>query len=154
MIVRSLARAAGGRRWFARLGRVIVPADRFVGRLTRGRLVALGLVPSLLLTTTGRRSGEPRTTPLLCIPAEDALLVVGSNWGGPRHPAWALNLLANPDATVTRRGETYPVKADLLTGEERARAWQLALREWPPYRTYAARAGGRELYLFRLRRTS
>jgi deazaflavin-dependent oxidoreductase (nitroreductase family) len=149
MPLRSLARVLGHRRWFARLGPVLVPADRLVGRLTRGRLVALGLIPSLLLTTTGRRSGRPRTTPLLGVPDGPAVIVVGSNWGAPRHPDWALNLLADPAATLTRGGVSRPVRARPLTGPERDRAWRLALREWPAYRTYAARAG-RRLPVFRL----
>jgi deazaflavin-dependent oxidoreductase (nitroreductase family) len=151
MGLRSLVRALGRRRWFARLGPVLVPADRAVARLTGGRLIALGLVPSLLLTTTGRRSGRPRTTPLLGVPDGDAFVVIGSNWGGPRHPAWALNLLADPDATIVRKGRRFPVRAGLLTGPERERAWRSALRQWPAYQVYAERAG-RELYVFRLER--
>lgn len=151
--VRALARALGHRRWFARLGRGLVPADRFVGRLTGGRLVALGLIPSLLLTTTGRRSGQPHQTPLLAVPDGDGLVVIGSNWGGPRQPAWALNLLARPEATVTRHGQTFPVRAHRLAGAERERAWRLALHHWPAYQTYAERAGTRGLHVFRLHRT-
>ena len=128
-----------------------MPADRLLGRLTGGRLVGLGLVPSLLLITTGRRSGKPRSTPLLGVPDRDAVIVVGSNWGGPRHPAWALNLLADPAATVRRQGASRPVRARLLAGPERDRAWQLALRQWPAYRVYAERAG-RPLHVFRLER--
>lgn len=149
MGLRSLVRGLGHRRWFARLGPVLVPADRLVARVTGGRLIALGLVPSLLLTTTGRRSGRPRTTPLLGVPDGDAFLVIGSNWGGPRHPAWALNLLAHPDASVVHKGRRFPVRAQPLTGPDRDRAWRLALRQWPAYRTYAGRAG-RELHVFRL----
>jgi deazaflavin-dependent oxidoreductase (nitroreductase family) len=147
--LRWLARTFAHRRWFARLGPVLVPADRLVGRLTGGRLVALGLVPSLLLVTTGRRTGQPRTTPLLTVPDGETFLVIGSNWGGPRHPAWALNLLADPAAAILRKGRRLPVRARLLAGAERERAWQLALREWPAYRVYAERAG-REIHMFRL----
>ena len=149
MGLRSLVRGLGHRRWFARLGPVLVPADKLAARVTGGRLVALGLVPSLLLTTTGRRSGRPRTTPLLGVPDGDAFIVIGSNWGGPRHPAWALNLLARPDASVAHKGRRFPVRARLLTGADRDRAWRLALRHWPAYQTYADRAG-RELYVCRL----
>lgn len=149
MGLRWLARTFAHRRWFARLGPVLVPADRLVGRLTGGRLVALGLVPSLLLVTTGRRTGQPRTTPLLTVPDGDSFLVIGSNWGGPRQPGWALNLLAEPAAMVFHKGRRLPVQARLLTGAERERAWQLALREWPAYRVYAERAG-RDIHIFRL----
>lgn len=151
MLLRWLARTLGHRRGFARVGPVLVPADRLVGRLTRGRLVALGLVPSLLLTTTGRRSGQPRTTPLLALPDGDDFLVFGSNWGRPDQPAWALNLLAHPAATITVQGRTGPVRAERLTGDDRERAWRMAVHVWPPYQTYAARAG-REIHVFRLNR--
>lgn len=146
----DLVRTLGHRRWFAVVGRALVPADRLLGRLTRGRVVALRLVPSLLLTTTGRHSGLPRHTPLLGVPDGEAYLVIGSNWGQRRQPAWALNLLANPDATVTRHGRRVPVRARLLTGPDRDRALRLAVRHWPAYETYAKRAGARPLHVFRL----
>lgn len=149
MSLRSLAQAVGRQRWLVRLSRAIVPFDRFVARLTGGRLIALGAVPALLLVTTGRRSGQPRTVPLQCVPDGDTWLVIGSNWGGPRHPAWALNLLADPAATVVRGGKRFPVRASLLAGAERDRAWRLVLDQWPAYQDYAARAG-RPLHLFRL----
>ena len=148
--VRALVRRLGHRRWFARVGRALVTADRLVARLTRGRVVALNLIPSLLLHTTGRRTGRQRHTPLLGVPDGDGYVVIGSNWGGPRQPAWALNLLADPRAAVTRGGRTVPVRARLLTGAERERAWRMAVREWPAYETYARRAAGRPLYVFRL----
>jgi deazaflavin-dependent oxidoreductase (nitroreductase family) len=149
MGLRSLVRGLGHRRWFARLGPVLVPADHLVARVTGGRVVALGLVPSLLLTTTGRRSGRSRTTPLLGVPDGGAFIVIGSNWGGRRHPAWALNLLDQPDASIVHKGRRFPVRARLLSGADRERAWRLALRHWPAYQTYADRAG-RRLHIFRL----
>lgn len=153
-LIRSLAHRVGGAPWFARAARrVLPPLDRFIGRLTGGRLVALGVVPSLLLTTTGRRSGQPRTTPLLYVADGDAYVVVGSNWGQARQPAWALNLLATPEATVTVKGDRIPVRARRVTGEERERLWRLVVSEWPPYEAYVQRAGGRPIHLFRLERS-
>jgi deazaflavin-dependent oxidoreductase (nitroreductase family) len=149
-IVKGLARLLGHRRWFARVFRTAVPLDRLVGRITRGRFVALGLVPSLLLTTTGRRSGQPRQNPLLYLPDGDGFVVIGSNWGQTRHPAWALNLLANPDATVMLKGSEIPVRATVTTGPERDRLWRLLVTEWPAYQTYVERAGGRDIHIFRL----
>ncbi|HEX6499472.1 MAG TPA: nitroreductase/quinone reductase family protein [Micromonosporaceae bacterium] len=149
MTIRIVQRL-GHARWFARAGRLLVPADRFVGRVTGGRVVALGLVPSLLLTTTGRRSGQPRTTPLLYVRDGDAFVVAGSNWGQPNHPAWALNLLAEPTATVTVDGARIPVHARAVAGAERERLWSLLVATWPAYRTYAARAAGRDIHVFRL----
>ena len=149
MGLRSLALAVAQQPWVPRLRRVIVPTDLLVARLTRGRLVTLGAIPSLLLTTTGRRTGQPRTTPLLCVPDGDAFLVIGSNWGQPRHPAWALNLLAHPDASIVHKGQRFDVRAERLTGADRQRAWRLLVEQWPAYTDYAERAG-RELHLFRL----
>lgn len=140
----------GHGRTFARVARLLVPADRLVGRLTGGRVVALGLVPSLLLTTTGRRSGQPRSTPLLYVPDGDGYVVVGSNWGQTHHPAWALNLFAEPAAEVRVGGAPVPVRARLATGAERDRLWRLLVDQWPAYETYVRRAGGRDIPIFRL----
>ena len=134
------------------MGRLLVPADRLVGRLTRGRVVALGLVPSLLLTTTGRRSGQPRTNPLSYARDGDAYVVIGSNWGGRAHPAWSSNLLANPGAMVTVRGREIPVRAILARGEERDRLRAELIKVWPAYATYEHRAAHRTLRIFRLDR--
>lgn len=149
-VVRDLVRRLGHRVWFARAVRTLVPADRLVGRLTRGRVVALGLLPSLVITTTGRRSGLPRSNPLLYVRDGDAYVVVGSNWGQPQQPAWALNLLADPRATVTVAGRVRPVRARLATGAERDRLWRLLVDTWPAYETYARRAAHRDIKLFRL----
>jgi deazaflavin-dependent oxidoreductase (nitroreductase family) len=148
----SMARRLGGQKWFAVVGRAYVPLDRLLGRLSKGRLVALGLrdLPSLLLTTTGRRSGEPRTTPLLYVPDGGAYIVAGSNWGQAHQPAWSGNLLAHPDAVVTLRGKTFPVRALLAHGAERERLWQLMRAMWPAYDTYQQRAAGRDIRVFRL----
>ncbi|MBO4206271.1 nitroreductase family deazaflavin-dependent oxidoreductase [Micromonospora echinofusca] len=149
-VLGSLTRRLGHRRWFAAGARLLVPADRLVGRLTRGRVVALGLIPSLIITTTGRRSGQPRSNPLLYVRDGDGYVVIGSNWGQTHQPAWALNLLADPGAEVTVGGQRIRVRAELATGAERDRLWQLLVTEWPAYETYVERAGGRDIRIFRL----
>jgi deazaflavin-dependent oxidoreductase (nitroreductase family) len=146
----GLLRRLGHRRSFALVGRLLVPADRLVGRLSRGRVVALGMIPSLLITTTGRRSGRPRTNPLVYVRDGDAYVVTGSNWGRPAPAAWALNLLADPAASVTVKGRVYPVTARLADGPERDRLWRLLVTEWPAFETYLTRAAGREIPVFRL----
>lgn len=140
-------------RTFARIAPHVIPAlDRAVHRLTRGKvLLSARMLPGVVLTATGARSGLPRRTPLACLPEESGWLLIGSNFGRPGHPAWTGNLLKNPEAEVSWRGRDIPVRARLLTGEERAQAWQAALAFWPPYAAYQARVA-REIRLFRLER--
>lgn len=138
---------------FARIGPRIVPGmDRTVHRLTGGRaLLSDQMVPTLILTTTGSKSGEPRTAPVSCLPEDDGgFLVVGSNFGRPNHPAWSGNLLATPQATVSFRGREFAVTGRLLTGEERADAWTRMVGVWPVYARYTERAADRDLRVFRL----
>ena len=137
---------------FARVGPYVVPyVDRFVHRITGGRVVTSRLfVDSLVLTTIGRRSGAPREAPLACArEAAGSWLVVGSNFGKEHHPAWTTNLLANPEATVGYRGQDVPVTASLLEDAEREAAWADLRRVWPLYDRYEDRAG-RSLRVFRL----
>jgi deazaflavin-dependent oxidoreductase (nitroreductase family) len=136
------------------VGRALVRADRWVGRRTHGRFVALGLrdLPSLLITTTGRKTGLPRTNPLLYAQDGDAFVVIGSNWGQTDHPAWSGNLIAHPDAVVTLRGEDIPVRARLTSGAEKERLRGLLEAIWPAYRLYVQRAAGRDIRIFRLER--
>jgi deazaflavin-dependent oxidoreductase (nitroreductase family) len=147
--LRRLAIWVGGRAWLPRFARYIVALDRLLRRLTRGRVTLPGLAGlySLLLTTTGRRSGLPRSAPLLYVPHDGRWLVAASNWGGPSRPAWALNLLDHPDATVAVGREVRPVRARLAQGAERAELWEEMLRVWPNYAKYAERTH-REIPVF------
>jgi deazaflavin-dependent oxidoreductase (nitroreductase family) len=147
----SIVRRLGSQRWFLAIGRALVPADRLVGRMSHGRISVLGMVglPSLLLTTIGRRSGQPRRQPLLYVRDGDGYVVVGSNWGGPAHPGWSANLLADPSATVEIRGRRIAVRAVPAKGAERDRLWRLVVDAWPAYQSYAA-GTDRKIRLFRL----
>jgi deazaflavin-dependent oxidoreductase (nitroreductase family) len=147
----SLARRLGPKRWFARVGRVFVPMDRLVGKLTRGRFVSMNLreLPAFLLTTTGRKTGRPRTQPLVYGRDGEAYVVVGSNWGQAHHPAWSGNLLANPDSVITLAGRHIPVRAELVEGPDRGRLWELMRSQYPGYAQYEERAG-RDIRVFRL----
>ncbi|MEV6115086.1 nitroreductase family deazaflavin-dependent oxidoreductase [Streptomyces sp. NPDC052109] len=144
-------------RTFAKVAPHVVPAlDRAVHRLTRGRyLLSARMLPGVILTSTGARSGRPRRTPLACMPEEGgrSWLLVGSNFGRTGHPAWTHNLLARPAASISWKGRDIPVTARLLAGEERAEAWAALLEFWPPYATYQARVT-RQIRLFRLTETS
>ncbi len=153
-VLSTLLRRVGGQPWFATVGRAYVRVDTLLGRLSKGRLVALNqrALPSALLTTTGRRTGRSRLTPLLYAPDGDAFVVIGSNWGRPEHPGWSANLLAHPAATLTRDGEEIAVRGHLATGAERVRLRELLLTMWPAYAVYERRSGGRHLRIFRLER--
>jgi deazaflavin-dependent oxidoreductase (nitroreductase family) len=123
----------------------IAPAQLWLYRRTGGRfqLSAL-LVPSLVLVTTGAKSGLRRETPLMCLPRPDgSFLVGGSNWGQPQHPAWTANLLAHPDAQIVMSRRTVPVRARLLAGAERETAWTLLEAQFPGYREYETQANRR-----------
>jgi deazaflavin-dependent oxidoreductase (nitroreductase family) len=148
-----LVQKVSSTRGFAKAAPYVIPAlDRAVHRLTRGKvLLSARMLPGLVLTSTGARSGLPRRTPLACMPGEDGRgwLLVGSNFGRTGHPAWTANLLAHPDAEISFRGRDIPVTARLLAGEERAAAWEAVLAFWPPYATYQARVE-REIRLFRI----
>lgn len=110
-----------GARGLRLVGKLNVPAYRLSG----GRLFGkIGTAPVLLLTTTGRRSGEKRTAPVLYMADGDRLVVIGSNAGNERPPAWSLNLVAHPDAEVEIGRERRPVRARVAEGEERAELWR------------------------------
>ncbi|MFI6089219.1 nitroreductase family deazaflavin-dependent oxidoreductase [Streptomyces sp. NPDC051218] len=141
-------------RAFAKIAPRFIPAmDRTVHRLTRGKvLLSAKMLPGVILTVRGAKSGIPRRTPLACMPEESgSWILIGSNFGRPGHPAWTGNLLAHPDADISWHGKDIPVRARLLRGEEREKVWEAVLAFWPPYATYQSRVE-REIRLFRLER--
>jgi deazaflavin-dependent oxidoreductase (nitroreductase family) len=90
----------------------------------------------LLLTTTGRKSGEERTTPLIYREVDGEYVVVASKGGTPDHPDWYLNLLDNPTVQVQIKGERFPVTARTAAPEEHDRLWELMNEVWPDYAGY------------------
>lgn len=152
-VSRAVRRVATSRAFRRVAPSVVPPLDRAVHRLTRGRVgVSDAIVPNLVLTTTGRRSGAPRQSPLACVPdGADGWYVVGSNFGKEHHPAWTTNLIAHPEAAVAFRGATHAVRARLLEDEERGEVWPRLVAVWPAYDDYVA-ASGRELRVFHLER--
>jgi len=95
-------------------------------------------VPSLLLTTTGRKSGEKFIFPLFYgETGTGGYIVVASKGGAPKHPVWYLNLVADPQVEVQVGTRKLKAKARTTTGAERARLWEMALEFWPPYADYA-----------------
>ena len=93
-------------------------------------------VPSLLLTTTGRKSGGKFIFPLFYGTAGSSYFVVASKGGAPEHPGWYRNILANPDVEVQVGTAKMKARARTATGEERARLWEKSLEFWPPYADY------------------
>lgn len=123
----------------------VFPAiDRWLIPRTQGRLrVALGQ-PILLLHTRGARSGQPRTTPLLYTPLEDAFIVVASKAGAEHHPAWYHNIRAHPDdVSVEVDGRRVAVRPRIVDDPERTTLWQRVNDNYNGYETYAGRTGGR-----------
>jgi F420H(2)-dependent quinone reductase len=111
----------------------------------------LGTQRALLLTTTGRKSGQPRTQPLTYYTLEGALALVASNWGSDAPPDWYLNLVAQPSAHVQLRRETFRVTAAVATSDERARLWPEVVARLPIYAYYQAQIP-REIPIVLLRR--
>jgi F420H(2)-dependent quinone reductase len=130
-------------RWVTRL-------HAWVYRRSRGRLLGrMGGQPVLLLQTSGRRSGRPRTTPVQYLADGDTFVVVASNAGAARPPAWYLNLRANPHARIEVGPRSVEVRAQETAGQERAALWQ-RLTAANRYLERAARKAGRDLPLMAL----
>jgi F420H(2)-dependent quinone reductase len=126
------------------LGKFNVP----IYRLTRGRVLGkVGKAPVLLLTSTGRRSGQPRTAPILYMDDGANVIVIGSNAGNRNEPAWSYNLKANPDAKIEIRGHKRLVTARVAEGEERRRLWDLMNVEYEGFNDYEQRTN-RDIAVF------
>lgn len=130
---------------------VLPPLDRVLHRLSRGRSslpeVLAGL-PVLMVTTTGRRSGQPRVTPLISVPLGDDLALLGTNFGQSDTPAWVLNLEAEPQATVEYDGTTVGATARPATDAERRAVWAASAGIYGGYEKYQQRVQGREIRIF------
>jgi deazaflavin-dependent oxidoreductase (nitroreductase family) len=129
--------------------------DRLVTRVTGGRSSFAGIstgIPAVMLTTTGAKSGEPRTVAVYGIPHPDGLGLIASNWGGVKHPAWYYNLKANPEATVSIGRDTWRATARMATPQERDEIWAKGVELYPGWRKYEVRAGDRHIEAFVLAR--
>ena len=129
----------------ANLGfRILGGMHKRVYRVTGGKIGGrIGKLPVLLLTTIGRKSGQPRTQPLAYTRAGDGYAVIASKGGAPQHPLWYLNLRANPLAEVTVGRETRKVRARDAEGEERERLWRALADLYPGYDRYAQKTSRR-----------
>lgn len=95
-------------------------------------------VPCIVLTTTGRKTGKVRKTPLVRVHDGEHYVVIASMGGQPKHPVWYLNLLADPDVTLQDRAEVSALRARVTEGEERERLWKVATDTYPDYDDYQA----------------
>jgi deazaflavin-dependent nitroreductase family protein len=151
-VVRAAVAPISRTRLFRRTAPVwMPPLERLVQRASGGRMQLSGLlVPSLVLHSTGAKSGLPRDAELMYTPdGQGRALVAGTSFARDRHPGWSYNLLAHPDAAITVRGRRMAVRATLLGDEERDDAWRQIEAQWPGYRAYE-RDSGRTVRLFRL----
>jgi deazaflavin-dependent oxidoreductase (nitroreductase family) len=148
VVQRGLRTSAGTRPVAWLFARTLHHLDGPVLRRTGGRhsfSSALTGLPIVELTTVGARSGQPRTLPLVGVPDGDRLVLVASNYGRPRNPAWYHNLKATPRCRVVVHGRRHEMEAYEAEGEERQRLWDLDVSVYPPRNHYAQRTGGRRI---------
>ena len=150
-IGRTMQKVAASPRFAKVAPHVVPPLDRTLHKLTGGRVIlSRALVPSLVLTATGRKTGQKRETPLACLPdGPDGWYVVGSNFGREAHPVWTANLIANPEAEVSYGGTRTIVRAELLDDDAKAAVWPRLTTVWPTFDAYVDRSG-RNLRVFHL----
>jgi deazaflavin-dependent oxidoreductase (nitroreductase family) len=148
-VLQRAGRSLGGTRPMAWLfARVLHHLDAPILRRTNGRsslTSALTGLPVVELTTTGARTGQPRTMPIVGIPDGDRLVLIASNYGQKRNPGWYFNLCADPDCSIAFRGARMRMEAYEAEGDERARLWDLDLTVYPARASYARRASNRRI---------
>lgn len=132
---------ATGLRW---TGKLNVPLYRLSGGRVAGKI---GRAPVLLLTTTGRKSGQPRTTPVVYLADGDDVVLIDTNAGNTKIPAWSLNLKASPEAEVEVGRRRLPVRARVAEGEERADLWRKHIAQYEGFDHYREKLD-REITVF------
>lgn len=131
--------------------KTLAPTDRALDRLSHGRIsvpAIMARLPVLVLTTTGRKTGQARQTHLIAVPFGDTLALLGTNFGGAKTPTWVLNLEADPRATVTHRGVTRNVVARPATHAEKLEILAHSATVYAGYAKYRQRITGRRLRIF------
>lgn len=122
--------------------------DRPLLHLSKNRTSLTSILaglPVIVLTTTGAKSGLQRQTPLAALADGDKVILIASYFGSKKHPGWYYNLKANPEVSVSHKGQTGQYIARLSTGEERAHYWEMAACLYPGYQIYEKRAGDRKI---------
>lgn len=142
-----IERAGGSRPGVVFIGRVVSPLQRMLLRASGGRVSLTGRAAVLLLTTTGRRTGRPRTVPLFYLRDGEALVVCNVTPPGERTNPWTLNLRADPGATVEVDGERIACLAREASTTEIERLWPDLVETWPAYRRFFERGGRRSVFV-------
>ncbi len=133
------------------LSKVLAPMDRWLPGVSNGQRTFAGILaglPVVTLTSTGAKSGLPRATPLIGVPIDGSLAVLGTNYGQPAAPAWTHNLAANPAATVAYREAAAPVTARPADDGEFEYAFDRAAGIYPGYQEYRKRVSDRPIPVF------
>src|SRR5690242_6915967 len=140
-LLTPLAIKVGSLTWMPKLLPQITWLDKLVQRITRGHwsLLRIAGLPNLMLTVAGRKSGVPRTTPLLCVPYRNGNLIAGSNFGGAKAPVWVMNVRAADRVSVAVGAAQHEATVREITGEEREVVWAHMIETWPNFARYAAR---------------
>ena len=110
-----------------------------------GPLGGPGILPTLLLTTIGRKSGEPKPLPLIYKEIEGNFVIIASKGGAPNHPLWYRNLEANPECEIQVASRNFRVRMRVAEGSERSDMWEQLAEVYPPYIAYQETAGDREI---------
>lgn len=146
--MQSVAQTKGGS-WFFQ--RTLYRVDRPIHRWTDGRLMLSTVtagIPVIMLTTTGAKSGQPRTMPVMGVPLGDDIALLGTNYAQPKAPAWSFNLVAHPEATVSYRDRSVAVTARAATEAEREQVWATATRFYSGFAKYRVRITDRPVRMF------
>ncbi|NUM47536.1 MAG: nitroreductase family deazaflavin-dependent oxidoreductase [Anaerolineales bacterium] len=132
--------------WF--LSRWLPTLDRYILRRTKGQQTAASFLtglPIVTVTTFGAKSGRPRECPLIPLPDGEKIILIASNFGNTRHPAWYLNLRTHPEAILTLNHQQAFYTAREATDPERPLYWARAVKLYPGYQLYEHRARGRKI---------
>jgi deazaflavin-dependent oxidoreductase (nitroreductase family) len=150
-LLTPVAVRAGAISWMPNLLPQIVWVDTKLQHASGGRVTLLDIagLPNLMLTVPGRKTGLPRSTPLLCVPYGDTFLIAGSYFGGPKEPIWVANLEASNAGQLRYKGTSAEFTSRLVEGPERADLWAHMIKTWPNFARYEQRTS-RTIKIFQL----
>ena len=151
-MIRNFFQWWSGKPHFAKIAPHVVPrADRWLSRMTDGKHTFSRMaMPMVMLHHTGAKSGKSYETPLAAFPYDGGWIVIGSNFGREKHPAWSGNLIAHPDIRANVGQGPFDARATLLDGDERQAAWDHVVERWGTFTKYDARTPNREIRVFLL----